>query len=143
MLWCPGSKCAMRDTCQNHLVMEGNIVDLSRTGSGYEGVDASGKRISHHEIDCGDNGYYKHYKNSLGYKYAEECVSCVHRNLCFQYLELAGDITRPGQPIFGRCADITANPARMQKELDDRIAVWRKQIEISQHSTTTNAEGWR
>jgi hypothetical protein len=83
------------------------------------------------------------YKNSLGYKYAEECVSCSHRNLCFQYLGLAGDITRPGQPIFMRCADIKANPACMQKELDDRIALWKKQIEIAQNSSSTHAEGWR
>jgi hypothetical protein len=133
----------MKDTCRNHLVSEGNLVDLSTTGSGYESVDASGKRISHHEIDCGDKGYFKHYTNSLGYKYAEECVSCAHRNLCFQYLELAGDITRPGQLIFGRCADITADPERMQKELDDIIAAWRKQIERAQNSSSAHAEGWK
>jgi hypothetical protein len=83
------------------------------------------------------------YTNSLGYKYAEECVGCSHRNLCFQYLELAGDITRPGQPIFIRCADIKANPARMQKEFDDKVAAWRKQIEIAQHSSSAHAEGWK
>ena len=141
-MYCPGSNCSKRETCANHFG-SGQLIDFSTTGTAVAGYDHEGKRISHCEIDCGDNGYYKHYKNSLGYKYAEECVSCVHRNLCFQYLELAGDVTRPGQPIFGRCGSIKANPERMQKELDDKVAVWRKQMEIAQNSSTTNAEGWR
>lgn len=121
-MYCPGSKCSMKDTCRNHLASEGNLVDLSTTGCGYEGFDNCGIYHSHHEIDCGDRGYFKHYTNSLGYKYAEECVSCSHRNLCFQYLELAGDITRPGQPIFIRCSDIKANPKQEEEKLNKIIA---------------------
>jgi hypothetical protein len=132
----------MKDTCRNHLISEGNLVDLSTTGCGYESIDASGKRISHHEIDCGDKGYFKHYINSLGYKYAEECVSCAHRSLCFQYLELAGDITRPGQLIFGRCADIRSNPRQEEEKLNKFIDEWRRRIERNIGSTT-HAEGWK
>ena len=64
--------------------------------------------------------------NSLGYKYAEECVSCEHRDLCFAYLEFAGDITREGKPIFCGCLDIKADPERMRKQLTDKILVWRR-----------------
>lgn len=83
------------------------------------------------------------YTNSLGYKYDEGCVKCPHRGLCFQWLEQAGDITRAGRPIFSGCADIKADPKRMQKELDERIAAWRKQMETAQSSNTTHTEGWK
>ena len=80
------------------------------------------------------------YRNSAGGKYAEECVSCPHCSLCFQYLELAGDITRSRQPIFRGCADIKANPEKMQKILEERIAMWKKQWEWA-IGGTTHAEG--
>ena len=80
------------------------------------------------------------YKNSLGYQYAEQCVSCPHKPLCFQYLEYAGDVTRPGRPIFGGCAEIRANPEKMQAKLDELWAEWHKRME--RNSVTTYAEGY-
>ena len=81
--------------------------------------------------------------NSLGYEYAEQCVNCEHSSLCFRFLELAGDITRPGQPIFSRCVDVRANPEKMQKALEERIARWRNRIARTQGGSTTCAEGWK
>ena len=79
--------------------------------------------------------------NSLGYKYAEQCVTCEHSGLCFRFLELAGDITRLEQPIFSECADVRANPEKMQKELDELIAKWQEQIVRAQGGSTSCAEG--
>ena len=81
--------------------------------------------------------------NSLGYKYAEECVACEHSGLCFRFLELAGDITYLGRPIFSGCADVRASPEKMQKVLEERIAMWQKRIERTQSGSTTFAEGWK
>lgn len=81
--------------------------------------------------------------NSLGYKYAEQCVTCEHSGLCFRFLELAGGVTQLGQPIFSGCVDVRANPEKMQKALEERIARWQEQIARAQGGSITCAEGWK
>ena len=81
--------------------------------------------------------------NSLGYKYAEQCVACEHSGLCFRFLELAGSITQLGQTIFSGCADVRANPEKMQKALEEQITKWKEQITRTQGGSTTCAEGWK
>lgn len=81
--------------------------------------------------------------NSLGYKYAEQCVTCEHSGLCFRFLELAGGVTQLGQPIFSGCADVRANPEKMQKAFEELITKWQKQIARTQGGSTTCAEGWK
>lgn len=142
-MYCPGSNCSKRETCANHFG-SGQLIDFSTTGTGVAGYDREGKyHPPSQKFDCGDEGFYDKYTNSLGYHYDEGCVKCPHRSLCFQYLELAGDVTRTGQPIFFRCASIKADPERMQKELEDKVAVWRKQMEIAQYSSSAHTEGWK
>jgi hypothetical protein len=56
--------------------------------------------------------------NSLGYKYAEQCVSCEHLGLCFKILENAGSITREGEPIiWWACEDIKQRPEEYKEML--------------------------
>ena len=142
-MYCPGSNCSKRETCANHFG-SGQLIDWSTTGAFTAGYDHEGRYHPPSQMFyCGDKGFYDYYTNSLGYKYDEECVKCAHSHLCFQYLELAGDITRSARPIFFRCADIKADPERMQKELDEKVAIWRRQMEIAQSSTMAHAEGGR
>ena len=80
---------------------------------------------------------------NVGHKYAEECVSCEHSDLCFAYLEFAGSVTQPGQPIFYGCADVRNDPEKMQKVLEGIIERWQKQIARALGGSNANAEGWR
>ena len=51
------------------------------------------------------------YVNSLGHRYAEQCVSCEHHGLCFKLLENAGCMTREAEPVvWWACEDIKQNP---------------------------------
>jgi hypothetical protein len=81
------------------------------------------------------------YKNSLGYRYAEECVKCPHRDLCFKYLEYTGDITKSAQPIFWQCAKIKADPEGMTARLNKLLEAWRKQM-AQNCANSAHAEGW-
>ena len=143
MSYCPGENCSKRDSCAKHIKGNGQLIDWSRYGWHAAGFDRDGNYKSEGEIYCGDNGTYGYqcYENSLGFHYLEECVSCPHRGLCFQYLEWAGDITRAGRPIFGGCADITADPEKARKKLEDRLIEYRKRMERNMGGSTTHAEG--
>ena len=79
--------------------------------------------------------------NSLGHKYAEQCVTCEHSGLCFRFLELAGSVTQDGQPIFSGCADVRNDSEKMQKVFEEIIERWQKQIARAHSGSTANAEG--
>ena len=66
------------------------------------------------------------YKNSEGTICAEECLHCPHRHLCFQILELAGMIFKPGDRIRFDCEEIKADPEGRQRDLEDKLNL-RKQ----------------
>ena len=50
------------------------------------------------------------YKNSEGTVCNEICLTCIHRNLCFELLEYCGMIFQAGERIRFDCEQIIANP---------------------------------
>ena len=128
MFYCEGTNCSRRDQCAYHEYFVGDLssclidirqfLDWSVTGTGFIQTDENGKPSFCIEYHCGDNaGHYKRYKaigwregqeyrNSLGLKYDEICVSCPHRSTCFRKLESAGLITYSGERIMWNCEDI-------------------------------------
>lgn len=130
-MYCPGTNCSKRDTCANHFT-DGQVIDESTYGWHAEGRDKNGNSIIIGEINCGDNGTYgyKYYKNSEGTICAEECLHCPHVNLCFQILEYAGMICRPGYHVRPDCEEIKADPEGKQKWIEEKITERRRQIEL-------------
>lgn len=64
-------------------------------------------------------------------KYAKQCWDCDCAGICFQWLELAGDITREGQPIMpGKCGEIRRDPEVAQLELDLFIRKWKERSRL-------------
>lgn len=147
MVYCEGKQCARRDKCAYHEDFEWKYprqyLDMSTEGSGYEGIDKDGNRVSCHAYFCGDrstNFYPRYraigwrdgqeYRNSKGTICDEECVACEHSGLCAGVLEFTGMIFQPGERIRFDCESIKANPEGKQKWLDDKLAEWRKQTEV-------------
>ncbi len=60
----------------------------------------------------------------------EECKTCPHKSLCYQWLEFAGEITYPGKKVRAHlCDDIKDNPEKWQNILDENIQKWKAQID--------------
>ena len=64
------------------------------------------------------------YRNSLGFTYAEECVPCPHKDLCFQHAVRTETAIRPGWAIYSNCWSVKNNPEFHRKFLDD----WKKSL---------------
>ena len=146
MFYCEGKYCSRRVKCAYHENFDWKYprqyLDLSTEGSGYEGIDKDGNRISCHEYSCGDrstNFYHcyralgwregQEYRNSKGTICDEECVNCKHKDICIRILEFAGMIFQPGERIRFDCEMVKADPEGHQRWLDVRIAEWRKRME--------------
>ena len=129
---CPGTNCSKRNTCANHFA-SGQVIDWSQYGWASCGCDKEGNYKRESETYCGDNGTYGYqkYKNSDGTVCAEECLHCPHVNLCFQILEYAGMVCRPGYPVRPDCEEIKADPEGKQKWLEEKLAERRRQIELN------------
>lgn len=135
MIYCEGKYCSRRNQCAYHEVFDckhpRQYLDQSTQGHGSVGIDENGKHFSHHEFSCGDRARcysrYKalgwrentEYRNSMNLKYAEECVGCEHRSLCFYLLERAGMITCEGSRIMNSlCEDVMLHPNIYKEEIE-------------------------
>lgn len=124
MYYCVGEFCSKRNKCaHNKPDTSGRLqqwLDMSTQGSGHAGIDKDGKSFCKHEYECGDRAlYYKHYTNSEGLDYDEECLTCQYRGICFLLLEKAGMITTPGKKVrFVDCYEIKAKPDYYRKEVE-------------------------
>ena len=135
MIYCEGKYCSRRNQCAYHEAFDWEYprqyLDESTQGCGSEGIDEKGNFFSHHEFLCGDkaNHYnlYKalgwreenEYRNSIGLKYAEECVKCEYRHLCFYLLEYAGMITYEGRRIMNHiCEDVILHPDEYKEKIE-------------------------
>ena len=136
MIYCEGKYCSRRNQCAYHEIFDWEYprqyLDESTQGCGSEGIDENGNCFSHHEVFCGDRSkhynLYKaigwregnEYRNSIGLKYAEECVKCEHRQLCFYLLEYAGMITYEGRRIMNHmCEDIVAHSDEYKNKVEE------------------------
>lgn len=58
MFYCPGEFCSKKEICLHHHLRDSTrclqLLDMSRQGSGWGGIDENGNYFSHHEYSCGD-----------------------------------------------------------------------------------------
>lgn len=129
MYCCEGKYCIKRSTCQRHLKADN-----------YYPYDYSNASEPIDKITCA----CKYYKNSIGSLYADKCVKCDYNRLCLEYLGWLGDITMEGWggiPLSLRCAEIRADPEKIQKKIDDKRSIsFRKNTNASLYRSNSRKE---